>query len=664
MIDARLDTRAGAPVIELRGVGRAFADAESGESVSALADVSLSISAGEFVALVGPSGSGKSTLLRVLGCLDTPTAGTYRFDGTDVAMLDADGRARLRRGAIGFVFQDYSLLDALTAQANVELPAKYAGVDRAARGERGAALLASLGLAQRAEHRPPELSGGEQQRVAVARALMNGGRLILADEPTGALDVAAGEDLVERLAALARRGHTVIVATHDANVAARAARRIVLRDGRIVEDAGPAGSANAQPATPPLPARSGLERAADAARDAAAALGSAWRHRRLGTALSAASVAVGVWCLLVLFGVLGGASREGLQAPLLHMGVDTIDVLSGGLLGVDVEPARFDMEDAKAIAGVDNVAEVRLSTGGLVAVQAVGGAPEAVETRVVAASANSEAPADRPLAAGVFFTAQDSEAQAPVAVLGSAIAEELYAAGDAIVGRQVLLAGHPFLVKGVLAPRKAGFLDTQWIADLANDWIYVPLGTGIDLLFGDQSIGIRVRVAAPVRLEETARRLRDMLARRHPVDSFRLRTNLNTMSDWQRIQRIMETMWATVGAAAVLLGGFGMFAVTTLSARSRRREIGIRLAAGAQPGDILLQFLGEAAATSFAGGVAGALAAAATLAALARVPVAVELSALHILVAITGAIGVGMLFGLRPARRAAKLDPAAVLAEE
>ena len=172
------------------------------------------------------------------------------------------------------------------------------------------------------------------------------------------------------------------------------------------------------------------------------------------------------------------------------------------------------------------------------------------------------------------------------------------------------------------------------------------------------------RVAAPVRLEETARRLRDMLATRHPVDSFRLRTNLNTMSDWQRIQRIMEAMWATVGAVAVLLGGFGMFAVTTLSARSRRREIGIRLAAGAQPGDILRQFLREAAATSFAGGVAGALAGAATLAALARVPVAVELSALHILVGITGAIGVGMLFGLRPARRAAKLDPAAVLAEE
>ena len=659
MVDGRGNPKAAATLIELDGVGREFADAESGAPVSALADVSLRIVAGEFVALVGPSGSGKSTLLRILGCLDTPTEGVYRFDGTDVGALDADGRARLRRDAFGFVFQDYSLLDALTAQENVELPAMYAGVGRAPRGERGMALLTSLGLAARTRHRPPELSGGEQQRVAVARALMNGGQVILADEPTGALDVAAGEDLVERLGALARDGHTVVVATHDANVAAKAARRIALRDGRVVEDAASAAQAAAPPAAPALPPRSGWERTLDAARDAVGALASAWRHRRLGTTLSATSVAVGVWCLLVLAGVLGGAAREGLQASILHMGADTIHVMRGGLAGVDFVPARFDMADAAAIASAENVAAVELSTGGRVSVQAVGGAStETLETYVNAEDANFAARAERPLAAGVFFTAKDSADRAPVALLGSGMANTLFGAGNSAVGRQVLLAGHPFVVKGVFVPYEAGFLDAEVLVPLYNDDVVIPFETGIALLFGDRNISITVRVAAPARLEDTARRLRDMLAARHDVDGFFLHTSSGSMHEWERVQRTMEAVWATVGAIALLLGGFGMFAVTTMSARSRRREIGIRLAAGAGPRNILRQFLRETAATSLAGAVVGAVASAATLLALARASVVVEISALHMLLAIAGAIAVGMLFGLLPARRAAKLDPA------
>ena len=653
MVDARGDAHPAPALIELQGVGRVFADAESGGPVAALADVSLRIAAGEFVALVGPSGSGKSTLLRILGCLDTATAGVYRFDAADVGALDANRRARLRRDAFGFVFQDYSLLDALTAHANVALPAMYAGIGREARGERATALLASLGLAARAGHRPPELSGGEQQRVAVARALMNGGRVILADEPTGALDVEAGEDLVERLAALARDGHTVVVATHDANVAAKAARRIVLRDGRVEDAAAPA-AAKAPPTAPALPARSGLERAVDAARDGVGALASAWRHRRLGTALSATSVAVGVWCLLVLFGVLGGASREGLQSSILHMGADTIHVERSGSAGV----TRFDLADAEAVAAVENVATVERFTGRRVSVQAVGGASaEALETYVGARDASFVA-GRRPLAAGVFFTAKDSADRAPVALLGSGIANMLFGSDNNVVGRQVLLDGHPFVVKGVFVPYEAGFLDSEVLVPSYNNDVFIPLGAGVALLFGDDGIRMTVRVAAPARLEQTARRLRDMLATRHDVDTFHLRTSSGSMEEWEEVHRVIEAAWATVGAIAVLLGGFGMFAVTTISVRARRREIGIRLAAGAGPKNILRQFLGEAAATGCAGGIVGAAACVVTLALLKRVPVPVEISPLHILVAITGAIALGMLFGLLPARRAAKLDPA------
>lgn len=291
-------------------------------------------------------------------------------------------------------------------------------------------------------------------------------------------------------------------------------------------------------------------------------------------------------------------------------------------------------------------------------VQAVDGASaEALEPYVEATDAHS-LPAERPLAAGVFFTAKDSADRAAVALLGSGIADTLFGADANVVGRQVLLGGQPFVVKGVFVPWEAGFLDPEMFVPLHNDDVFIPLGTGVARLFGDRSIRITVRVAAPTRLEDTARRLRDMLATRHDLDTFRLHTRSGSMGEWEEVHRVMEAVWATVGAIAVLLGGFGMFAVTTISVRARRREIGIRLAAGGGPKNILLQFLGEAAATGCAGGIVGGAACVLTLALLKRVPVPVEISALHILVAIAGAIALGMLFGWLPARRAAKLDPA------
>ena len=240
------------PLIELCGVDRTFDD-ESGSQVEALVDVTLRIDAGEFVCITGPSGSGKSTLLNILGCLDRPTQGEYRFDGSNVASLDDDGLAAIRRQAFGFVFQSYNLLDSATARQNVELPATYAALPTTRRRERAKELLQSFGMVRRSDHRPAELSGGEQQRVAIARALMNGGRVILADEPTGALDSEQGEAIMVLLADLAKRGHTVVVVSHDPAVAACARRRVELRDGRVVEDSGPmAPDASLAPHLPAL----------------------------------------------------------------------------------------------------------------------------------------------------------------------------------------------------------------------------------------------------------------------------------------------------------------------------------------------------------------------------------------------------------------------------
>jgi len=217
----------------LRGIEKVHSKA--GAPVRALDGVDLDVMRGSYVALTGASGSGKSTLLHVLGCLDRPTAGSYRLAGDEVAVLAPDELARRRR-TIGFVFQSFHLLARLSALDNVALPLRYAGVAQRERRERAAALLARVGLGERLSHRPGELSGGQQQRVAIARALVAQPELLLCDEPTGNLDSHAGADIVELLEELWREGRTLIVVTHDEGLALRAQRVLRMRDGRVVED--------------------------------------------------------------------------------------------------------------------------------------------------------------------------------------------------------------------------------------------------------------------------------------------------------------------------------------------------------------------------------------------------------------------------------------------
>ena len=210
-------------------------------SVRALRGVSLQIDRGDFVAIMGSSGSGKSTLMNILGCLDVPSAGRYEIDGIDVRDLDEDDLSDLRNGKIGFVFQSYNLVARTTALANVELPLAYAGVDRGARRSRAVQALTSVGMAERLHHQPSELSGGQQQRVAVARALVTNPTMILADEPTGNLDSRSTEDVLRIFARLNSEGRTIVLITHEPDVAEQARRVITLADGRIVEDRGLAG---------------------------------------------------------------------------------------------------------------------------------------------------------------------------------------------------------------------------------------------------------------------------------------------------------------------------------------------------------------------------------------------------------------------------------------
>ncbi|HEY2331592.1 MAG TPA: ABC transporter ATP-binding protein [Acidimicrobiales bacterium] len=218
-------------VIELIDLGKTYGLGSL--EVEALKGVSLRIDQGEFVAIVGPSGSGKSTLMHIIGCLDVPTTGRVELSGSDVASLDEERLAVVRNRHIGFVFQQFNLLAYMTAIRNVELPLVYAGVDPAERHERALRALDQVGLADRGQHKPGELSGGQQQRVAVARALVTEPALILADEPTGNLDSASTVDVLELLSSLNRAGRTIVLITHERDVAARASRVVEILDGRV-----------------------------------------------------------------------------------------------------------------------------------------------------------------------------------------------------------------------------------------------------------------------------------------------------------------------------------------------------------------------------------------------------------------------------------------------
>ena len=226
------------PVIETRGLRKVYAEGSEAEVV-ALKGVDLVINRGDFVAIMGPSGSGKSTLMNLIGCLDTPSDGLYACDGIDVATLDAEELATLRREKIGFVFQGFHLLPRMSALDNVAMPLGYARVPAHERRERAQAALAAVGLGERSHHRPNELSGGQQQRVAIARALINQPPILLADEPTGALDSKTGEEILALFKQLRDDGHTVVLITHDQEVAEHADRIFVMRDGEMHEEMRP-----------------------------------------------------------------------------------------------------------------------------------------------------------------------------------------------------------------------------------------------------------------------------------------------------------------------------------------------------------------------------------------------------------------------------------------
>ena len=320
------------PLLQLSGLDRCFLSGE--QEVAVLKDINLSIYPGEMVAIVGASGSGKSTLMNILGCLDRPSRGEYRVKGRSTRELPADELAALRRHHFGFIFQRYHLLPHLDAVGNVEIPAVYAGWSKQTRQARAEQLLERLGLRDRAHHQPGQLSGGQQQRVSIARALMNGGEVILADEPTGALDSRSGQEVMNILQELHERGHTLILVTHDMQVAAHAERIIEIHDGQIINDRrNPERPGDGGP-------RVALEAAAPESRsqqwrarwsqfcEAFKMAGIAMACHRLRTLLTMLGIIIGILAVVSVV-ALGQGAQQKVVNDISSIGTNTIDIYPG-----------------------------------------------------------------------------------------------------------------------------------------------------------------------------------------------------------------------------------------------------------------------------------------------------------------------------------------------
>jgi macrolide transport system ATP-binding/permease protein len=653
------------PLIELKHIRKSYGGGDSPQ-VDVLRGVDLSIHAGEFVAIVGASGSGKSTLMNILGCLDRPTAGDYLFAGENVAHLDSDALAWLRREAFGFVFQGYHLIPSASAQENVEMPAIYAGISATERHARARALLTRLGLADRTGNRPHQLSGGQQQRVSIARALMNGGHIILADEPTGALDSHSGAEVMRLLDELASQGHVVILITHDRDVAARANRIIEIRDGLIISDS--ADSTRHRPASADsatLQAVDLRQRLAEGAEHNGAwkaelldAVQAAWRVmwiNRFRTALTLLGIIIGVASVVVMLAVGEGSKRQ-VMAQMGAFGSNIL-YLSGsspnprtplGIVTLNDVAALATLPQIKRIMPV-NGSDAGIRYGNLDYLAYVGGN-----------DVNFPQIFNWPVVEGSYFTEADERAGATVAVIGHRIREKLFKQVSPI-GQYILIENVPFQVIGVLAEKGSSSGNKD-----SDDRVAIPYTAASVRLFGTYNPEYVVIAAADARKVREAEHAIDQLMLRlhNGKRDYQLTNNAAMIQAEARTQNTLSLMLGSIAAISLLVGGIGVMNIMLMTVRERTREIGIRMATGARQRDILRQFLTEALMLSVVGGLCGIGLALLVGGVLMLAKVAVQFSLVAVLGAFGCALVTGVVFGFMPARKAARLDPVKALTSE
>ena len=652
-------------IIELNDVCKTY---QMGQfEVKALNHVSLKISEGEFIAIIGPSGSGKSTLMHVIGLLDRPDSGSYRLEDKEMTGRSDEELAVIRNQMVGFIFQQFHLLPRMTALENAELPLIYAGKRHLK--EKAKQQLELVGLKDRILHQPNELSGGQQQRVAIARALVNDPLIILADEPTGNLDSKSKEEIIALLKRLNEDGKTVVVVTHEKEVAAQAKRIISVRDGVIISDENvqaqiqglPNKQVNGVLAKPS--ARIGRAKFIDYFRQAAFAMVS----HKMRSMLSILGILIGVAAVIAMLAV-GQGAKESIEKELASLGSNLLVVRAGSakVHGIAMETGtvtRFTFQDVAVIAKLPEVAKVSPSVTGRGQMVF---ANNNWNTQVEGVGVDYESMRAVKPKAGRFFTEDEVKRRDKVALLGLTVVKELFGESNPI-GETVKINLVNFKVIGVLPQKGSNTFHDQ------DDTVLIPVTTAMYRVFGKQYLdSIFIEAKSPEFIESVQDVITKLIMKQHRLkntpeeeDSFQIRNMSDVKNALETTTATMSLLLGSIAAISLLVGGIGIMNIMLVSVSERTREIGLRKAIGANNKDIMIQFLIESVLLSLIGGLGGILMGSSISVLITLLAGwSVKISFFSVLLATTFSLIIGILFGLWPAKQASLLNPIEALRYE
>lgn len=638
-------------LIEIEKLNKYFGTGENQAHI--LKDINLSIDQGDFVAIIGASGSGKSTLMNIIGCLDTASTGVCRIDGKETIAMNADELSDLRQRKFGFIFQRYNLLAALNANENVALPAVYAGMPSRERKARADALLDKLGLKEKTQNRPNQLSGGQQQRVSIARALMNGGEIILADEPTGALDSKSGETVLEILQDLHREGHTIIMVTHDPNIAATASRVIEIKDGRIIKDE------RQQPYQHEQKLTKGEYRAPrfwDQLVESFKMATSAIMAHKLRALLTMLGIVIGIASVISVV-ALGRGTQQQVLSNINSLGTNTMTIMNGTGFGdrranLTKNLTVSDAELLNKQGFVDSTTPLsNLSATVIYGNTNVTGAVNGVGEQYLNVKGMK-------MVSGRFFNANEVKEAAQVVVIDANTQKDLGIIAP-VEGKVILVDKKPLKIIG-LAEESNNMHQTSLK-------LWTPYTTLMQRISGEKHIdSLTVKVKDEVESQTAEKSVISLLSAKHGKKDFFI---MNSDTIKQTITSTTNTLTLLISSIALIslvVGGIGVMNIMLVSVTERTKEIGVRMAIGAKQRNILQQFLIEAILICLLGGVIGILLAGTiitlfnTLGSNFKMLLSLE----SVVLAVFFSTLIGVVFGYMPAKNASKLNPIVALSQE
>lgn len=640
-------------IIEIHALNRYFNEGEN--RVHILKNVSLSIEKGDFVAIIGQSGSGKSTLMNIIGCLDTATSGSYKIEGKETTSLNADQLSDLRSQKFGFIFQRYNLLSSLTALENVALPAIYAGISHYERLARAQQLLEKLGLGDKAQNKPSQLSGGQQQRVSIARALMNGGDIILADEPTGALDSQSGQNVMAILRQLHAEGHTIVMVTHDREIAAQANRVIEIKDGEIISDT--------QKNTPESAVKNhrtfkqfGFSK--DQLSEALKMSVSAIIAHKMRSLLTMLGIIIGITSVVSVV-ALGNGSQQKILENIKGMGTNTITIFNGTGFGDRraEQIKNLTVNDANAIekqSYVQNVTPNSSSSGILVI-----GNQSFSNTSLQGVGEQYFDVEGMKLVQGRLLDTEDIAQSNTLALIDESGRKSMFPHENPI-GKTVIFNKRAFRIIGVVTEKKMGMPSSSLK-------LYAPYTTVMHKVTGGTKISsITVKVDDSVNASLAEKSLTELLLARHGKKDFFMMNSDTIKQTVESTTGTMKLLISSIAFISLIVGGIGVMNIMLVSVTERTKEIGVRMAIGARQNNILQQFLIEAVLICLIGGVTGILLSGliGLLFNAFMTDFSMAFSSGSIIAAVVFSTLIGVVFGYMPAKRAAKLNPITALARE